>query len=262
LQLFYLINGWAGRNDFADAALRLFYVSAVPLLATVLAALLILVPRQERTPSRWLVALAAVLAISLCVLTRVAVESFTRQYLNTEILSPRPFVTHYATLLVVEPNDNSFPCPEVMLAATLAVLIWATFPAAGTVAILTALFFCFTRVFCGSNYVADVGVGAALGACWATLSLALCRISIQVPLRDGHSLIWRVRPQAVLSGGAALFILLGTVFSFACTPRYGPILRDLWRGSTATAAPVNAAAGHAAPLETALMMGASLPRNA
>jgi len=262
LQLFYLINGWAGRNDFADAALRLFYVGAVPLLATALAAILILAPRREKAPSRWQVALAAVLAIGLCALTRIAIEAFTCQFLNTEILSPRPFVTHYTTLLLIEPNDNSFPCPEVMIAATLAVLIWAALPTAGIVVAPAVLLFCFTRLFCGSNYVADVAVGAGLGACWAALSLAFCRISIQVPLRDGRSLVWRVRPQAFLSGGAALLITAGAFFSFASTPRYGPILRDLWRGSTATAAPAGSTAKRAAPLETALMMGASLPRTA
>ena len=44
----------------------------VPLLATALAALLILRPRQERAPSRWKVALAMVLAAGFCALTTLA----------------------------------------------------------------------------------------------------------------------------------------------------------------------------------------------
>ncbi|HVF11232.1 MAG TPA: phosphatase PAP2 family protein [Abditibacteriaceae bacterium] len=257
MRLFYLINGWAGRNEVADAAVRLFYVSAVPLLATVLAALLIFLPRQKRAPSRWRMALATALASGLCLGTQTAIESWVRSHLNTEILSPRPFVTHYTNLLVIEPNDNSFPCVEVMLAATLAVMIWAASATAGAGAGMAVLLLCGARMFCGSNYGADVGVGAALGACWGTLSLSLCRISIRVPLRDGRVLVWRARPQGVLSSGTALVILVGALFSF-----YGPLLRDFWHGSTATAAPAGSRPGRVSPREAILMTGVALPHNA
>lgn len=107
MRLFYLINGWAGRNDFADATLRLFYVSAVPLLATALAALLIFLPRHpwrvtgrfshREVPSGRIV-LATAFAVAACALLMSAVNSGSLRFLNAEILSPRPFVTHRGVL--------------------------------------------------------------------------------------------------------------------------------------------------------------------
>lgn len=246
MQFFYLINGWAGRSAFADAALRLYYVSAVPLLATALAALLMLVPRPDRAPSRWRVAVATTLAALLCALTMTGVNVFAQHALGTDMLSPRPFLTHYVNALVVEPNDNSFPSPEAMLAATLAVMIWAAWPTAGLAATCAVLLFCFTRVFCGTNYPVDVGTGAMLGGAWGALSLALCRISLQIPSRDGRRLIWRARHQAVFSvlavGGLAAF----TLVSLAHMPHYGDKLRSLFHEQAATAAPISVSSGNAA----------------
>ena len=238
MQLFYLINGWAGHIAFVDAALRLYYVSAVPILATVLAVFLILVPRPRRAPSRWRVAVAALFAGILCALTMVGVNAFAQRVLGTDMLSPRPSMTHYVNALVVEPNDNSFPSPEVMLAASLAVMIWATWPTAGLAATVAVLLFCFTRVFCGTNYPVDVGSGAALGGAWGALALAGCRISLQIPSRDGRRLIWRARHQALFSGAAVLAVVLITLFSLWHMPHYGSKLRGLFHESAATASPI------------------------
>ena len=238
MQFFYLINGWAGRSAFADAALRLYYVSAVPLLATALAALLILMPRPDRAPSRWRVAAAAVIATTLCALTMTSVNAFAQHALGTDMLSPRPFLTHYVNALVVEPNDNSFPSPEAMLAATLAVMIWAAWPTAGLAATTALLLFCFARVFCGTNYPTDVGTGAALGGAWGALSLALCRISLQIPSRDGRRLIWRARHQAVFSVLTVCGLTAFTLVSLSHMPHYGDKLRSLFHEQAATASPV------------------------
>jgi hypothetical protein len=50
VQLFYLVNGGAGRFAWVDEAARLFYVSALPLLACALAWLLLVAPREYVAP--------------------------------------------------------------------------------------------------------------------------------------------------------------------------------------------------------------------
>ncbi len=241
MRLFYTINGWAGRNDFADATMRLFYVSAVPLLATTLAALLIFLPRHPRTPSRWRVALAAGLAGAACLLAMSAVDGFARRFLQTDMLSARPFVTHSVNLLVIEPNDNSFPAPEAMLAATLAVMLWAAWPGAAWPALAAALLFGFARVFCGANYPADVAAGLGLGLGLGVLSLALCRVRLALPSRDGELWAWRLRHQAVISSAAVASITLAALFSLAGTPRHAAKMRALL--GTPSGADVALAAG-------------------
>jgi membrane-associated phospholipid phosphatase len=253
VRLFYLINGWAGRNDFADATLRLFYVSAVPLLATALAALLIFLPRHPwRVTGRFShrevpsgrILLATACAVAACALLMSAINSGSLRFLNSEILSPRPFVTHRVNSLVIEPNDNSFPSPEVMLAAVLAVAIWAVYPRAAWVALSALLLFGFTRVFCGANYPVDVAVGAATGAALCALSLALWGVSLWLPARQGR-LVWRVRHQAGFASATVLLVVGASLLSLANTPSYSDRMRTLFRVPSATAASATAAEPHA-----------------
>lgn len=237
--LFYFVNGLAGRISWIDALFRCIYVGTVPLLATILAACLILLPRPQDAPSRWKTALAVIGAIAACALVMGAINAFAAHFLGTEILSPRPFVTRRINALLIEPNDNSFPCPEAMLAAVFAVALWAAWPRAGKWATVAVLLFGFARVFCGSNYVADVVVGLVLGASLSALTLALSRVSLRVRSRDGHiAWKWKARYQAIFSAGIAAATLLISLWAFAATPRYEAKMRAVWSGSTASAAPV------------------------
>jgi membrane-associated phospholipid phosphatase len=249
VRLFYLINGWAGRNDFADATLRLFYVSAVPLLATALAALLVFLPRHPwRVTGRFShrevpsgrILLATACAVAACAVLMTAVNSGSLRLLNSEILSPRPFVTHRVNALVVEPNDNSFPSPEVMIAAVLAVAIWAVYPRAALAALSALLLFGFTRVFCGANYPVDVVAGAATGAALCALSLALWGVSLWLPAKHGR-LVWRVRHQAGFSSATVLLVVVASLLSLANTPGYSGKMRTLFRLPSATVASATAA---------------------
>lgn len=235
MQLFYTINDLAGRSVWFDETLRFFYVGAVPLLATLLAALLIFAPRHMGAASRRRIGFAAVIAIALCVLTVPALNAFTRAYLATDVLSPRPFVTHRVNLLVIEPNDNSFPCAEVMLCAALATLICAASPRWGIVAWLLTIAFGFVRVFCGSNFAADVGAGWILGGAWAGLSLASCRASLHCGLRDGRRMVWRPRFQGAFAGITLIAVIAMTLFVFSDTPRFGPKIRGWFNVPRATA---------------------------
>jgi len=161
--------------------LRLFYVSAVPILATALAALLILVPRERDAPSRLLTALATFVSTIGCALVCIGINIFALRVLGTEVLSPRPFVTHSVTALVVEPNDNSFPSIEVMLAASLATMIWAARPRHALWGIAAAFALAIVCIYCGTNYPIDVISGLAFGFTIGALSLALCKVPLAVP---------------------------------------------------------------------------------
>lgn len=249
MRLFYLINGWAGRNDFADATLRLFYVSAVPLLATALAALLIFLPRHPwRVTGRFShrevpsgrILLATACAVAACAVLMSAVNTGSLRFLNAEILSPRPFVTHRVNALVIEPNDNSFPSPEVMIAAVLAVAIWAVYPRAALAALVALLLFGFTRVFCGANYPVDVVAGAATGAALCALSLALWGVSLWLPAKEGR-LVWRVRHQAGFASATVLLVVVASLISLANTPGYSGRMRTLFRLPSTTVASATAA---------------------
>jgi membrane-associated phospholipid phosphatase len=238
VRLFTFLNGLAGRSDFADAALRFFYVGAVPLMAMLLAAMLVFRPHAARlslprgAASRWKVAFATALAVVFSLLLAGAVNAFAWRFLGAEILSPRPFVIHRTTLLIVEPNDNSFPSPETMVAGALAVALWAVFPPLALPALMAVVLLCLVRVACGTNYPADVFAGALAGSALGVLMLALCRISLQLPRADGKSLVWRARPQALCASLTLLGLLVFSLLSLSGSPRYGDAVRALLQSPT------------------------------
>ena len=247
MQFLIFLNGLAGRSDVADAALRFFYVGAVPLLAMALAAMLIFRPHAARLEphrgdaSRWKVALAATLAAISCLLLAGAVNAFAWRFLGAEILSPRPFVIHRVTALVIEPNDNSFPSPETMLAAVLSTALWALFPplALPTFAVVFAL--CLTRIICGTNYPADVFLGALAGYALALLMLSLCRVSLRLAGAHGKTLVWRVKSQALCATLTLLALIAFSLLHLFRSPRYGDAMRALLQNPSA----LMGASGHA-----------------
>jgi membrane-associated phospholipid phosphatase/outer membrane biosynthesis protein TonB len=199
VQLFYVVNGWAGRVAWVDEAARLFYVCALPLLWCGLAWLLLAAPRTWAAFSRRRILGAAGVSLLGAFLLWEGIGWASREIWSTPIFSPRPFVTHWVNLLVVEPNDNSYPCIEVLLASIAATLCWAASLRAGAVAWIWTLLYGVVRIFCGSNYPIDVLAGWLVGWAIASFSLALWRSSLRVPARDGGRMKWRRRHQAVLS---------------------------------------------------------------
>ena len=217
MQFFYTINGWAGQNAFLDGAIRGFYVAAIPLLATILAALLVFRPRRLVADDAKIarIAVATISAVLICALLPALINWFSLAVLNAPVLSSRPYVTHWVNALVVEPNDNSFPCSETIMIGALSVAIWAVAPALAWPSFLYALLFCLARVFCGSNYVEDVLVGWLAGFAIGTFALSIW----SVPLRRVRRFPWfRVldtffaipRQQMFFS----LFLLLTSTISF------------------------------------------------
>jgi undecaprenyl-diphosphatase len=250
VSFFNLLNGHAGVWPWLDTLARLYYIGAVPLLATALAAFLLLAPRREEFSPRWRLALATLLAVALCALLMAAINGFAFAVLGTDNLSPRPSMTRFVTPLIVEPNDNSFPAPEMMIAAALATALLAASPRAGLLGWAGVLLLGLTRLFCGVNYPADVEVGALLGAGLGALSLSALRVRLQLPARGGRRLVWRVRHQAVLSGGTVAGGLLVALYTFALMPRYQAHFYLPWSTPPATAAaadPVSSVMGEGAP---------------
>jgi membrane-associated phospholipid phosphatase len=242
VQLFYLINGWAGRSEWLDGALRFFYVGAVPFLWTALAAFLIFAPRLrdgDVSVSRLRVAGASLLSLILCALVVWLVHLVQTQFLNGAPISPRPFMTHWVNALVVEPNDNTFPCFEVMLAAVGATLLWAVRPGAGVLAWLLVFVLGFARIFCGMNYPGDGVAGAFLGGAIGLVSLATLRVALQLPILkpSAQRLKWRVSHQAIFGGAALTSFLIFAVFTLTTTSPHASKFKPFWKTAPASAAP-------------------------
>lgn len=233
MELFFRINGLAGRSDFADALFKSVYVLSVPLLWTALAALLLSRARRG-APQRWRVGVGALTGALLCVLLMAGVNAFAAHFLSVPSLSERPFMARRVTLLLVEPNDNSFPSPEVMLAACAACAITVAWPRRGWLTWIGVLLLMWARVFCGSNYPADVLLGAILGATCGTFGLALWRATWRLPFRDG-AFRWRARHQAAFSALLTTLVLSGALWKFGAMPRYKNKIARLWGASSAQA---------------------------
>jgi len=219
--------------------MRLIYIAAVPVLGTAFVAWVVGAPRSwmpPRAPRRYCYLLAGAIAIALGILSICAVHLLEHYFLGGAPLSRRPFLTHFVTTLVMEPNNNSFPCFEVMFAAALATLLWAARPRVGLAGWIVALLLAVARLYCGSNYSVDVGIGLLWGLGIAAIALACCGISLTFPLPQQKHLRWRPHFQAAFS----VLLLIGSVLyvagPLARSPRHFPPLFNWLHGAKAAAA--------------------------
>jgi membrane-associated phospholipid phosphatase len=260
VQLFYLINGWAGRSEWLDGALRFFYVGAVPLLWTALAALLIFAPRPREAgvpASRTRIALASLLSLAVCALIVWLVHLVQTQLLNGAPISPRPFMTHWTNALIVEPNDNTFPCFEVMLAAAAATFLWAARPGAGVLGWLAVSLLGFARIFCGMNYPGDVFAGAFLGGAIGLVSLAALGVPLQLPALKANARrwSWRVSHQAAFGTAALVGFVLFFGYALTTTSPHASKFKSFWKTPVASAAPSTLSPNATQKLATATLSG-------
>ncbi len=170
VQLFLFLNNLAGRWPLLDEVARFFYIGALPALGTLFLAQLLILPRSGTGVSRSKTALALVLALVLGGLLAWGFD-LVAGWLHLGNLSPRPWMTRRVNWLVVEPQDDSFPCVELVLAAAVACASWKLNFRWGIVSFVGVVLLALTRLFCGNNYFADVVVGSALGLssfilCW------------------------------------------------------------------------------------------------
>ncbi|PQV62997.1 Membrane-associated phospholipid phosphatase [Abditibacterium utsteinense] len=230
MQLFLFLNGLAGRFPFLDECARWFYIGAVPLLAILFLAQLLLAPREDSgeidaNGVRLRIAIAVVSSLLLVAFIGLASEYFAG-YLHLGTLSPRPFMTRRVNLLIVEPQDNSFPSFEMALAAIFAVGLAFSSQKLGVLGAIAVVLLGVTRLFCGSNYLADVAVGALLGTGICAAMGAILRTELRV---FESRRAWQFGAGSV----ATLVTLAGSYISLASTPRFSAKLPLF--GSSATA---------------------------
>jgi len=210
VQLFLFLNDLAGRWPLLDSAARGFYVGALPALGTLVGAQLLLFPRSSGGASRSKTALALVLALALGALLVWGVGAWAAAW-HLGNLSPRPWMTRRVNWLVVEPQDNSFPCIEVLFAWVLASASAFLNPKLGRGNIFLAMVLSLARMFCGNNYFADVAVGALLG-----VGLFLSCASVV-----RRHVAWSARIRGLLAGSVLVGGTLAFVYiSALLTPRF------------------------------------------
>ena len=238
MTLFFFLNNFAGQSVFLDAVMRFFYVASVPLGATLWLALLIF-RRETRVvfdesntvesnptsaqlsenASRRAVVAATFFALTVCAALWLTFNWFAQSVLQTPIWSPRPFASHWVNLLVVEPNDNSFPSPEAILLGICWIANWALSPRANFAVFALAILGCVARVFCGTHYVADVVVGFGVGAAVCALSMALFGVVLRLSPKPFRQRAWRLRVQGATGFAGVLAVLIFGVSTLRQTPR-------------------------------------------
>ena len=221
--------------------MRFIYVAAVPLLATALVAWVLLAPRSwmnVNAPSRRALLAAGFLVVIFGALTIAAISVFEHFALGGEVLSRRPFLTHFVTSLVMEPNDNCFPCFEMMFAASLATLLWAGRPRVGFCGWILAIALGIAHLYCGTNFTVDIIIGAIWGVAIAGAGLAICGVPLTFRVTKNTRLRWKPRFQ-----GATSVLLMATTLIYvtgwmANTPNHlPPLFALLHSGKSAEAAP-------------------------
>lgn len=156
LQLFYSINGWAGRNAIADG-IGIFFARDLIVFETFIVFLILLwmTSRGQLERARrmlLLIVVSVVIAFAASVAIGLARER------------PRPYVVQPVTRqLVGYPGlDRSFPSGHATIAFALAFATAFALPAWTIPMILIALLVGFGRVFVGVHYPFDVVGGAML----------------------------------------------------------------------------------------------------
>ena len=165
-KLFFWINGLVGHIEVIDKVMR--WVVSDYLVPVTLALLLVgmwFVGDRETRQRHQLGLFAA--------LTSMALSSLVVFTVNALYFRPRPFVDHEVMLLFYRPTDSSFPSNPVAAAFGLAAAVWGVNRKAGTIALLWAGLWGFSRVYAGVHYPLDVLTGAAIGITVAFLVFRL-----------------------------------------------------------------------------------------
>jgi len=252
VQLFLFLNDLAGRWALLDSAARWIYIGALPVLGTLVGAQLLLLPRSFGSASRSKTALALVLSLALGALFVWGLGAIAAAW-HLGNLSPRPWMTRRVNWLVVEPQDDSFPCIEVLFAWALASASLFLNYKIGFGSVMLALLLSLSRMFCGNNYFADIAVGTLVGIGLFLGCAAATRRHVPWSAR-----VRGLSVGAVLVGGTLVFMGI-TAFS---TPRFAEKL-GFSAASAATpkeatqihGSPTTFGEGEGAPVETAANEG-------
>ncbi|MFQ5595047.1 MAG: phosphatase PAP2 family protein [Anaerolineae bacterium] len=158
VRLFYLVNNLAGRNEFLDAAARLF-VNDYFVLTTLALILLVLwfAPGEPAVRARYQ---QMFFRIGLAVL----VANVVLTGMNLLYFRPRPFVALDVVRCFYKPSDSSFPSNPATVGFAVATAAYFHHRLAGLVMFGLATLFALSRVYCGVHYPSDILAGALLGS--------------------------------------------------------------------------------------------------
>lgn len=157
-QLFLFVNSFVGKSVIFDNLARLlvneYFIPT--LLSLIMFGLWFYWGNVNDKNLNQKSVVLAVLAIGLGSLIVVSV-------LNSFFERPRPFDVLDTNLLFYKPTDPSFPSNSAVVAFALAASIFVADRKLGFLALLTAAFYGFLRVFVGVHFPSDVLVGAIVG---------------------------------------------------------------------------------------------------
>lgn len=158
-QIFFAINGLAGRSGFVDRLAIFFATDAPYLIAVAFLLLWFLLPRDRARERRMLI--YATVAAALGLIFSAIISSIWYR--------PRPFVAypHLVHRLVAHPPDSSFPSDHATVAAAVFFSL-VRVPALRWPAFVLMVAVMLARVFVGVHWPTDVLAGGVLGwvAAW------------------------------------------------------------------------------------------------
>lgn len=182
VEIFYRINGAAGRNVWLDR-FGVFSAEGLIVLMAVTLLVLALIPvwqsrqgicrvcrvfdlRYHHLDSVAGAAHAAVVAGLSAILSWVGNQAFSLLVLWRD----RPFVSLTDVNQLVEASGKSFPSDHSTIAFAMAFSMLFFRPRWGLVFVAAAVAVAWGRVFCGVHFPADVVAGMAVGGLWAFLA--------------------------------------------------------------------------------------------
>lgn len=153
--LFLFINSFVGRIPIFDGLVKLVVNEYfVPVTLALILLYLWFVPSSESSKNQKIVVVASIAVGVVDLIIAVSNHFFVRV---------RPFGDLHANLLFYKPTDPSFPSNAATVGFAIATAIYFANKKIGSVALLLAGFYAFSRVYAGVHYPSDVLAGAFLG---------------------------------------------------------------------------------------------------
>lgn len=185
-KLFLWINGLVGKFEPFDRVMELVvsdYLVPVTLALTLVA--LWFIGNSKETRQRHQIGL-------FVALTAMALASLTVFTINALYFRDRPFVGHEEVqLLFYRPTDSSFPANAMAAAFGLSASIWGVNRRVGSIVLVWAGIWGFSRVYAGIHYPLDVITGAFIGIVWSF-------ITFKARYLLGPILVWVIKAARIL----------------------------------------------------------------